>query len=344
MERKYHSGEKPEDNLKIKITELSDLMQAVLTTEHFSTSQAKDITEVLLYAEMTGKNTQGVVKLLGTDPIQNVEPQYEAKVIKETKLSALIDGGRNPGILVSRMATEMAIDRCRDTGFAIIGTNNTYSSTGAIGYYANEIANNDFIGIVMSGSPKGVAPYGSIDPLFGTNPIAFGLPTENDPLIFDMATAAITWYGLVRAKALGEELPDGVAIDDEGNSTRDPEKAMKGAILPFDNNPKTSGLSMMIEMLTGPLVDATLPDPTGKYYCGNLFMAIDPDLFIGRESFKRNSSLLIDKIKTSRTHKDFQSVAIPGERSMRVKREAEEGGEIEIEGKLFRDMLNLIKN
>lgn len=327
--------------MKIKIVELRKLMQKILTQKHFSASQVRDIMEVLLYAELSGKNTQGIIKFLGNEPIQDIIPEYEPKIIKNTNLSVLVDGGRNPGILVSVMAVKLAIKKCKKNGFALIGTNNAYSSTGALGYYANEIAKNDLIGIVMSGTPKGVAPYGSIDKLFGINPIAFGFPTENDPLIFDMATAAITWYGLVRAKMMGKKLPEGVAIDKEGKLTRDPKAAMEGAILTFGKNHKGSGLSMMIEMFTGPLVGSISPDSEGKWYNGSLFIAIDPDLLMGKKYLKKNSSLLINRLKKSRTSKNFQEVIMPGEKALRSRREAEASGVVEVDDKMYNDFLTL---
>lgn len=263
--------------MKIQLEKLKNLMVKVLTTKYYSKEQAKQIAEVLLYAEMTGKESQGVVKLLGVEPIQNVKPKYLPKISKETKLSVLIDGGGNPGILVARIATQKVIEKCKQSGFGIVGANNTFSSTGVIGYYAEQVAKNGFIGIVMAGSPGGVAPYGSLDPLFGTNPIAFGFPTKMEPLIFDMATSAITWYGLVRAKALREKLPEGVAMDKNGNPTRNPIQAMEGAIYPFDKNYKGSGLGMMVEIFTGPLVGAAFcnTDKT-KGGWGTIFIAIDP--------------------------------------------------------------------
>ena len=328
--------------MKVKIVKLRKLMQKILMSKYFSASEAKEIAEVLLYAEMSGKKTQGIIKFLGTEPIQNIAPAYKPKVIKSTKLSVLIDGGRNPGILVSRMATKMAIIKCKKNGFSIIGTNNSYSSTGSIGYYANEIAKNDFIGIIMSGTPKGVAPYGTIDKLLGINPIAFSFPTENDPLIFDMATAAITWYGLVRAKIMGQELPEGIAVDEEGIPTKNPEKAMKGAIFTFGNNRKMSGLSMIIEMFTGPLLDSISPDSDGKWYNGSLFISIDPDLLIGKKKLKKSSSFLMSKIKKSRINSDFKEVVMPGEKSLESRKNAESKGIIEIEDKVYNDFLNLV--
>lgn len=324
--------------MKIKIEELKDLVIKKLSEKNYTQSQAEKIAEVLLYAELTGKNTQGVLKLLGTEPMQNVVPEYEPKIIKETKLATLIDGGGNAAPLVCQMATDILIEKCRENGMAIVGTNNTFASSGVIGFYANKIASNDLIGLAFAGSPGGVAPHGSIEPLFGTNPLAFGFPTQNDPLIFDMATSAITWYGLVRAKTLGEKLPEGVAIDSEGNLTTDPEEAMNGAILPFDKDYKGSGLSMMVEILTGPLVGGTFATPDGKGDWSNLFIAIDPEQLVGKDEFKEKCSELIQIVKNSKKQKGFEEVLVPGERGMKLKEKLGNEGELDIEDKVVEEL------
>ena len=85
-----------------------------------------------------------------------------------------------------------------------MGVNNVRSSNGAQAYYAERIANANFIGIVLARSVAAAAAFGGIDPVLGTNPIAFSFPTQEEPLVFDMATTAMTWYGLVLARARGE--------------------------------------------------------------------------------------------------------------------------------------------
>ena len=329
--------------MKIKIADLKDLLIKILSSKNYSTAQAEEIAEVLLYAEMTGKNTQGMLKLMGTEPIQNIKPQYEPVIVKETKVSTLIDGGGNPGILVSKMATKLAIEKCKQNGFAVVGTKNTFSSTGVIGYYAGEMAKNDFIGIVMAGSPGGVAPFGGIDPLFGTNPMAFGFPTNDWPIVFDTATSAITWYGLVRAKALGKEIPQGVAIDNRGNITTDPSKAMDGAILPFDKGPKSSGLSLVVEILTGPLVEAIFPGSEEGGW-GNLFIAIDPELLTTKEKFKEGSTQIIQSIKKSRKAEEQDIIHIPGWKGFDRKEKIEKAEELEVEESLYKELQALSTN
>src|SRR5262249_49654297 len=148
--------------------------------------------------------------------------------------------------------------------------------------------------IVLCSQPASVAPFDSIDPLFGTNPIGFSFPTNSDPLVFDFATSAMTWYGLVLAKTKGEKIPENMAIDKNGKLTTDPSEAMEGALLPFDRGYKGAGIGMVAEIMAGPLVSAAYADLDGEW--GALFIAIDPDLLIDVSKFKDNCSDLIKKI------------------------------------------------
>lgn len=324
--------------MRIKIAELKELMEKIVSSKYYSPDEAEKIVEVFLYAELAGKNTQGILKLLGSEPVQDIEPRYKPKIARETELSALVDGGGSAGPLSAQCATEKVVELATKKGFGIVAVNNNFSSVGVIGFYARRIAKNNLIGIVAASSPRAVLHFGGIDPAYGTNPIAFSFPTEDNPIVFDMATSAITWYGLVRAKALGEKLPDNVAVDKDGNITTDPEAAMNGAILPFDHSYKGSGLAMVVELLAGVLTDANYVFDEGDW--GTTFIALSPNLLMDTSKFKKRSSDLIKKVKSGRIKKG-QKIRIPGydlEKEVQKKIESEE---IEIEEKLLNDLRKL---
>src|SRR3989338_978531 len=96
--------------MKIKITELRGLVMKALTSKYYSQDEAEKIADVFLYAELTGKNTQGILKLLGSEPAQEIKPKHPPKVVKETDLSALIDGGGAACPLAAQVATDKVID------------------------------------------------------------------------------------------------------------------------------------------------------------------------------------------------------------------------------------------
>jgi LDH2 family malate/lactate/ureidoglycolate dehydrogenase len=321
--------------MTIKISELERLTKKALKKYGYSPKEIKTIKEILLYAQMRGNN-QGVVKLIGKGIPK--DPQAgEISVVKETKLSALIDGNHNMGMVVLKQAMEKALKKAKRYGFGIVGTFNTNTSTGAIGYYANKIAKQGYIGFVFAGSPESVNTHGSYEPIFGTNPLAIGVPTNEEPVVLDMATAYMAYFGLIEAKTAGRSIPEGIAYDAEGNITTDPAKAMDGAIRPFDKSYKGAGLAMMVEVLTGPLVKASFTG-TGDVAksWGNLIFIIDPELLTDKAEFSSQVSHMVQKVKSTKKMPGVEEIFVPGERGNKLARQGMESGEIEIEDNLYK--------
>lgn len=320
---------------------INDLRDKVIGTlkENFTDEESARIAEYLLWAEMSGIKTQGLLKMTGTEPIQDIKPKHKIRVERDTKLSQLINAGAYPAPLVSQQATDVVIQKAKEHGFAIVSVHNTFSSNGAQAYYAERIAKADLIGIVMARSPGSTAPFDSIDPLFGTNPIGFSFPTQNEPLVFDMATSAMTFYGLILAKSKGEKIPENMAIDKAGNPTVDPAEAMSGAILPFDRGYKGSGLGMVVEMMAGPLASSAYCDyETYDKEWGSTFIAIDPELLVDIDKFKTDSSDLISKVKNARKKAGVDSIRIPGERAVSDYKAAIENGVVDVEDVILKEL------
>jgi LDH2 family malate/lactate/ureidoglycolate dehydrogenase len=327
--------------MEVKLSKLKEILEKIISSKYYSKEQANKIIEVLIYAEIIGKNTQGILKLLGSEPIHEIKPNYSPKLIKETSNSALIDGGASAGPLAVQTGCDIAIQKAKESGVAIIGVNNTFSSSGAIGFYARKIANEGLIGIVSSGSERAMNHYKGIDPIYGTNPIAFGFPTLTSPIVFDMASAAITYYGLIRASILGEEIPKNVAIDKNGNLTTNPNDAQEGAILSFDNSYKGSGLAMMIELLTGPLTGADYCHEEGQW--GTSIIIFSPNLLVGEYEFKKHASKLVEKVKGCRT-KNSDKIHIPGFDSESKLSYSEKDDVINIDDEIYQKLQDLLEN
>ncbi len=314
-------------------------MLATFAENGFSLEDSKRIWKYLLWAEMSGNSTQGIIKMTGTEPLQKIKPKHEIKIERDKKISQLIDGGANPAPLVSSHAADVAIQKAKEHGFGIAGVRNTFSSNGAQAYYAEKIAAADLIGIVCSRSPASTTGFGSIDSLFGTNPIGFGFPTSEGPFVFDMATSAMTFYGLVLAKSHGESIPENIAIDSEGNPTTNPRAAMDGALLSFDRSYKGAGLGMIVELLAGPLVNSAWVDnKTFTEEWGSLFIAIDPDLLVDVETFKANATDLIQKVKASRKAPGISEIRIPGEQGRMMRAEAMKTHLVDVDETILKEL------
>lgn len=323
--------------MKIKITKLENLVKKALKKYGYSPKETKIIKDVLMYAQLRGNN-QGIVKLIGKGMPKSSEAK-DIEMAKETKLSVLLNGNYNQGMVVMKTALEKAVKKAKRYGFGIVGTFNTSTSTGAIGYYANEIAKLGYMGFIFAGSPETVNTHGSYEPIFGTNPLAIGIPTENDPIVLDMATAAIAYFGLVEAKTAGKSIKEGIAYDAEGNITTDPAKAMDGAIRPFDFSYKGAGLAMMVEVLTGPLVKASFTGvgDTAKNW-GNLIFVIDPELLTERAEFIKQTSQLVEKVKGTKKLPGVDEIFVPGEKGNRIAKARIESEEIDVEDNLLNEL------
>lgn len=322
--------------MKVQIETLRAVARRAIAKQGFDEADTEIILEIIMYAQLRGNN-QNVIKLLG--PGMPANPKAgQIGIAKETKLSALIDGGWNQGMVVMSRSCDIAIAKAKEHGFGIVGTRGTNSPTGAIGYYARRIADNGLLGFVFSGSPELMAVYGSYEPFLGTNPLALGIPTSGKPIVLDMATAAIAWYGIHLANAEGKPIPDGIAYDMDGQFTTDPAQALDGAIKAFGGF-KGAALALIVEILTRPLVGATRNDDGSKADWGNLIFAIDPELLADDlESFRAGVSALMKRVKALKRLPGVDEIPLPGERGDAHFQRVIATGEIELDEKVWREL------
>jgi LDH2 family malate/lactate/ureidoglycolate dehydrogenase len=232
-------------------------------------------------------------------------------VIRETEVSALYDGGNNVGMLAMYHAARAAVAKAELRGFAVVGVTNSWMS-GRSAYYCEMIAKADLVAIHTASSSRSVAPFGGTRAALGTNPIAFGMPSSHGPVVLDMGTSAFMGTEMALRERLGQSLPEGVAIDSQGQPTCDPAAARLGALLPFGGY-KGYGLGFVVQAL-GVLAGSAL-DPDGDD--GYLFVVLKPDLLVPLEAFKREVGALVERIKSVPPMPGVDEIRIPGERAFR---------------------------
>ncbi len=323
--------------MKISIKELEELTRRAVKKYGYSDQEVQVIADVMLYAQLRDNN-QGVVKLIDKG-IPKDPKAGEIVIEKETPISARINGNKNHAMLVVGKAVEIVKEKAKKNGFAIAGTFNTNTSSGAIGCYASRLAGEGLIGFAFGRSPERVAVHGSFEPVFGTNPLAIAIPSELDPIVLDMSTAATSFFGLVEAVTAGRSIPADYAYDSQGIPTTDPQKAIAGAIRSFDRSYKGSGLALIGEILAGPLVCAAfcgIGDSKGNW--GHLIFAIDPELLTDRKTLAGSVSAMIRKVKSTKKLAGVDEIFVPGERESRLARQRQESGLIEVEDNLLAEL------
>jgi L-2-hydroxycarboxylate dehydrogenase (NAD+) len=275
------------------------------------------IADHVIDAALCGYEYSGLAKILNIPEHRRFKaPRYPMKVLRETEVSTLYDGGNNVGMLVMYHAARAAIDKAVAQGVAIVGATNSWMS-GRSAYYCEMIARAELVGIHTAASARSVAPLGGTRPTLGTNPIAFGMPSTHGPVVFDMGTSSFMGTDLAYRERIGRLLPEGVAVDAEGRPTRDPAMARLGALLPFGGY-KGFGLAFIIQAL-GVLAGSAL-DP-GKDD-GYLFIVFKPDLLVSLDDFKRELNELIERIKATPRAPGVDEIRIPGERAFRTREQA----------------------
>lgn len=318
--------------MHISYSEARALSEDILRRYGFDSAEALQITEVLLEAHLWGRPTSGLGHLRHV--VKAAAERQPVTVVREDARSVLLDGGNNPGFLVAARAMRMAIEKARESGLAAAAARNAYLG-GINGYYALLAARQDLIGLVSISSGGRVAPAGGIDPLFGTNPMAIAIPTLDEPIVLDMATASTNVGSIDRARRRGEPIPPGQAVTADGSPTTHAAAALGGAILPFGGH-KGAGLAMIVQCLGMLGGGAIIPDGIRDF--GYFLLAIDPALFMPIEDYKSRTSELVKMMHASRPATAGDQVRVPGERSLKERaRRLAEG--FDLDDALYRELL-----
>lgn len=321
-------------SITVALDQLCTTVINALLNQGLDPAEANVVCDVLMFAQKRNR-TQGLIKIIEN----TVSPDTNCTPVTCTERSlaiASIDGGGHTGMYVLNQAALTAIKQVKNCGIALVNTHNTRSSTGSIGYYANQIAEHGYIALVMAGSPKVMAIEGGIDPVLGTNPIAIAIPTGNEPLVLDMATAATTWFAIIEARNNNRTIPPGLAIDENGLPTSDPEKAMSGALRTIAGA-KGSGLALMFEALTAPLASASIFGDK-KDNRANTIIAIDPQVVLGNDDYTDSIDLLVKRLTESRTEPDTDTIRLPGVSSNALARHCEQTNSITLDKNLYQQI------
>jgi len=308
----------------LSVAEARDLSERAMRGIGYEPEEARILADHVLDAALCCYEYSGLPKLLNVaDHPLFKAPRHPVRVVKETSVSVLLDGGNQSGMLGMYYATRAAIERAQAHGVALVAVNNIWMS-GRSAYYVEMAARAGLIGIHTVAAPAMVAPPGGAAAALGTNPIAFGFPMQGDPLVIDLGTSAFMGTDLQFRHRLGIALPEGVAIDERGRPTTDAAAARRGALLPFGGH---KGYALALAMHALGVLCLGIPAEASTGY---LFIAFKPDLFVPLEDYRRALTAEISAIKATPRQHDVAEIRIPGERGYRERaRHAREGIEID---------------
>src|SRR6266849_7665225 len=312
--------------LTVTFARLKAFIQEALTRLGLPDQDAMTVAALMAEADLQGSDGHGVSRL----------PQYvrrikaggfnvrpNIRVVREQVSTALLYGDNGMGHLVMKRAAEIAIDKARVTGVAWVGSQWS-NHAGPASLYATMPLAHDMIGLYFAvGNANHLPPWGGLDMLLSTNPIAAAIPTGDEtPIVLDMATT-VAAYGKVKAKLQrGEMMPEGWMIDQEGRPITDPKRAAEGFLLPIGGY-KGYGLALIIGLLAGTLNGAAMGkdvidfnhDQTTPTNTGQAIVAIDIAAFGDVQVFKRSVDTLVRDLRGSRRMPGVERIWLPGEQS-----------------------------
>lgn len=304
-----------EDLKKICINVLKDYG---VPDEHAETASS-----VMISASLRGIDSHGIAYLpVYVERIKKgvIDPKAEPEILNETNNTAIVDCKNGLGQVGAVFAMNLAIKKALSCNTGFIGVRNS-GHFGMVSYYTMKAAKNNCIGFAVTNAPSSVAPFGGMQPLFGTNPISFAFPVKDRPaIVIDFATSAIARTKLRNMAAEKKEIPEGWALNKEGYMAKTADEGYEGVLLPAAGV-KGYGLAIIAEVLSAIITGAAftrdvgglVDDFTRPQNVGHFVGAISIESFLPMDAYYQNMDRFIQSIKDVKPVPGIEEVLYPGE-------------------------------
>lgn len=306
------------DTVRLTEAEARAIGETAVQRIGYSAADARIVVDQLIDNMLCGYKFAGLPRILAMAGDEKIkDARTPIKVVKETPVSALMDGGNNIGYVTCYHAAHKALEKAKAHGISCVGVYNTYYS-GRNAYFVEQIVNQGYVCMHTGSNKPRVVPPGATRAALGTNPICYGFPSEEGPITFDIGTASMMWGDVLLHAHLGEPLPEGVGVDEHGNPTRVAAAAVKGGVAPFGGKDyvyKGYGLSFSMQAL-GLLAGSFLARGAVLDY-GFLFWVVNPEIMLPGNDFKQRMTEYVHEMKALPKQAGVKEIRIPSERANR---------------------------
>lgn len=312
--------------LRFSHEQLLPFCQGVFERLGVPPAEALVAASALVRADLEGVESHGISRLniyARRLREKRINPQPKIR-LEERGAILLVDGDHGLGQVVATRAVEAGLRLAEKNGIVAIAIRKS-NHFGTASYYAQLACQAGKVFIGMTTSPPGIAPWGGKQAYLGTNPIAFGFPTQTDtPVIIDLSTSVVARGKIMLAAKTGQAIPKGWALDKEGRETEDAQAALQGALLPF-GGAKGYALALAIEIMSGVLTGASFGtrvqnlylDHHGKADVGHFFILLEPKEFLPEEAYHHDINQLLRELKQIPLAEGYTEILYPGERRKR---------------------------
>jgi len=308
----------------LSIAKAEQFIAKALVALDVPSDDALIVAQLMIKSDLVGADGHGLFRLpayLKRIRAGGINLKPNIRIEREQGATALINGDNALGHLVMNKAVSVAIEKVKEHSVCWVGSHYGNHS-GAASVYVRKLAEQGFIGIYMAvGNANHMAPWGGIDLLLSTNPIAIAVPAGDHPMVLlDIATT-VAAYGKVKLAAQkGESIPSDWMIDRQGQPITDPKRSAEGSLLPIGGY-KGYGLAVMIGLLAGALNNAAVGKGTIDFNAhhdlitntGQTIIAVDPSAFGDKQEFINRVIDLVEDLKSSSTLPGINEIRVPGE-------------------------------
>ena len=298
----------------------------------FTKEEADIIQDVLLTSDLYGIESHGMQRLVryykGLEK-GTIKKDAKPEIVKETPISAVIDGHDAMGQLTSHLAMTKAIEKAKKVGVGIVSVRNS-NHYGIAGYYAMMAVKEGLIGMSCTNSEAIMVPTFGRQAMLGSNPIALGVPADPYPFLFDASTTVVTRGKLEIYNKKGAPLHEGWALNKDGKPSTDAADVLAnisakngGGIMPLGGNTealgshKGYGNGMMCEIFAAILSQGVTSNKCmvgGKSGICHSFIAIDPAAFGDPEAIKAHFSNFLQELRESPLAEGAERIWTHGEK------------------------------
>lgn len=314
---------KPADYVYASAAAANAFARRLLESHGVPSEDAAVVAACLIRADLRGVDTHGLVRLPGyLDRLKRglVNPRPVLAPHRVTPVAAAIDGQDGFGFVVATRAMAEAIAMAQESGIGVVSVRRS-THFGMAANYVLQAVEAGMVSMMFTNASPAMPPWGGRDPLFGTSPLAAGMPGGLlGPYVLDMSPAVAARGKIRQAARRGESIPEGYALDSDGHVTTDPIAALQGVVLPI-GGPKGSGIAMLMDILAGVLSGAAFAGGVGDQYknydrpqnVGHFCLAMKPDLFVSVDDYRSRMDTLVNSVHTSATADGFDEILLPGE-------------------------------
>lgn len=326
----------------LSIAAAEALIQDALVASNASPANAASVARALVAAEVDGQKGHGfsrVAAYAAQARSGKVDGHAVPQVAKPFTGSLIVDAGNGFAFPAIDAAIDGLTEMLTETGIAIAGIRRSHHC-GQLGVHVERLAERGFVSLMVANSPGAMAPWGGSRPVFGTNPIAFATPREGGaPLVIDLSLSKVARGKVMAASKAGKTIPEGWALNRDGNPTTDPDEALKGTMIPL-GDAKGAALALMVEILSASLIGANHAFEASSFFdadgappgVGQTIIAIRPD--ISGSGYASRLEALLSEILSQ------EGTRLPGSGKTEARRTASVQG-VEIPDHLLREIEDL---